>query len=139
MLYASSGIVYYPIQSPYKQNKEIWESYCTESGVYCVIARLFTFFGKGLDDGKAWTQFTKAARESRPLEVWGDCTRSYMHASTMARLMWDALLNKSGIVDIGSTRPQTVKRLAQRISAFTGAKIEYIDKPVAVPYYVPKG
>lgn len=141
LLYCSSGIVYYPIQSPYKQNKEIWESYCVNSGVSHVIARLFTFYGKYLDDGKAYTQFIKAAREGKELEVWGDCTRSYMHGSEMARRMWDLLLTgKSGEVrDIGSTRPQTVLRLAQRISAFTGAPIKYVDKDVPMPYYVPKG
>ena len=144
VLYCSSGIVYYPIQSAYKENKQIWESYCTESVVDVVIARLFTFFGKGLDDGKAYSQFVKAAREGRPLEVWGDCTRSYMHGAELGRRMWDALLKPAlpkgtGIVDIGSTRPQTVLRMAQRISALTGAKIERIDKNVAMPYYVPKG
>jgi nucleoside-diphosphate-sugar epimerase len=141
LLYCSSGIVYYPVESEYKQNKQAWERYCLDGDVNCVIARLFTFYGKYLDDGKAYTQFVKAAREGRPLEVWGDCTRSYMHGSELARRMWDLLLTgESGEVrDIGSTRPQTVKRLAQRISAFTGAPIKYVDKDVVMPYYVPKG
>jgi len=143
MLYASSGIVYSNAQTEYAQNKRIWEWYCIESGVTAVIARLFTFFGKGLDDGKAYTQFIKSAREGKPLEVWGDgsTVRSYMHGSEMARQMWDLLLTgESGeIRDIGSKRPQTIKRLAERISAFTGAKIEYIEKDVPMPYYVPKG
>ena len=141
VLYCSSGIVYYPIQSPYKQNKEIWESYCLDSGVNVSIARLFTFFGEGLDDGKAYTQFMNAAREGKPLQVWGNCTRSYMHGAELGRQMWNLLLSgKSGEVrDIGSTRPQTVLRLAQRISALTGAKIEHLEKNVTMPYYVPKG
>ena len=141
MLYCSSGIVYYPIQSDYKYNKEIWESYCTDIGADCVIARLFTFFGKGLDDGKAYAQFMNAAREGKPLQVWGNCTRSYMHGAELGRQMWDLLLSgKSGEVrDIGSTRPQTVLRMAERISALTGAKIEHIEKNVTMPYYVPKG
>jgi len=113
------------------------------SRVDYVIARLFTFFGDGLDDGKAYSQFVKAAREGRPLQVWGDgsTVRSYMHGSTMARRMWELLLTgESGhAYDVGSTRPQTVLRLAQRISAFTGAPIEFVDRDVPMPYYVPKG
>lgn len=143
VLYASSGIVYTELQTPYAQNKKIWEMGCIVSGVDVIIARLFTFFGDGLDDGKAWTQFTKAAREGRPLEVWGDgsTVRSYMHGSVMARKLWDLLLTgESGkIYDVGSTRPMTTLRLAQRISAFTGAPIEFVNKPVPMPYYVPKG
>ena len=141
MLYCSSGIVYTTQQTEYAQNKRLWEWYCIESGVNVSIARLFTFFGKGLDDGKAYSQFVKAAREGRPLEVWGDCTRSYMHGSVMARRMWDILLtgNAGKIYDVGSTRPQTVLRLAQRISAFTGATVIQIDKDIPVKYYVPKG
>jgi len=143
MLYASSGIIYTSLETQYAHDKRLWEWHCKSSGVNVVIARLFTFFGDGLDDGKAWTQFTKAAREGRPLQVWGNgsTVRSYMHGSTMARRMWELLLHgESGhAYDVGSTRPQTVLQLAQRISAFTGAPIEFVDKDVPMPYYVPKG
>ena len=141
VLYCSSGIVYCDVDTEYRQTKLDGERKMMDSHVNYSIARLFTFFGKGLDDGKAYSQFMNAAREGKPLEVWGDCTRSYMHGAELGRQMWDILLNGENrkTYDVGSTRPQTVLRMAQRISAFTGAKIEHIDKEVPMPYYVPKG
>ncbi len=142
LLYCSSGIVYYPTcNTEYRRQKFNGEKYCLDSLENVVIARLFTFFGRGLDDNKAITQFFKSANSGQPLQVWGDgsTVRSYMHGAEMGRIMWDILLTgESGqAYDVGSTRPVTIKRLAERISAFTGAPIEYINRKVPMPVYLP--
>ena len=67
LLYCSSGIVYHPENDiEYRQNKIRWEHECLDSGLDVVIARLFTFFGDKLDNGKAWAQFNKAAKANQP-------------------------------------------------------------------------
>jgi nucleoside-diphosphate-sugar epimerase len=111
------------------------------SGLDAVIARLFTFFGDKLDDGKAFTQFFQSARAGEPLKVYGDGStiRSYMHGRDLGRVMWEILFNGDSMqaYDVGSDRPTTIKRLAERVSVFTGAKIEYVQGDNPVPVYLP--
>jgi nucleoside-diphosphate-sugar epimerase len=121
LLYCSSGIVYHDENNTeYRQNKMKWERECLFSYDNVVIARLFTFCGDRLDYGKAIVQFERAAREGKPLHVWGDgsCVRSYMHGEELGRWMWAILLNgKSGeAYDVGSDEPVTMLELAKRYS-----------------------
>ena len=144
LLYCSSGIVYVgDNDTEYRKMKLQGEKMCRDWGIDYVIARLFTFFGDGLDDGKAITQFFKSAREGKPLKVHGDgsCVRSYMHGAEMARQMWRILLEGKSkrAYDVGSTQTITMQRLAGRVQTFTGASIEYIDTFVPVPEYYPRG
>lgn len=142
LLYASSGIVYYPEHpSDYRMDKVIGETVCIHSEIDYVIARLFTFFGNMKQPDKAITQFFECARQGKPLQVWGECTRSYMHGAEMGRQMWKILFEgERGIAyDVGSKTPVSLLRLAKRIQAFTGCEIEQINKQVPVPYYVPEG
>ena len=144
LLYCSSGIVYVDDNdTEYRNMKLNGERMCQYANIDHVIARLFTFFGDGLDDNKAITQFFKSARAGKPLKVYGDgsCVRSYMHGAEMARQMWRILLDGKSkhAYDVGSTQTTTMKRLAERIHAFTGARIEYIDADVPVPEYYPRG
>ena len=142
LLYCSSGIVYHPENDTrYRHEKVQWENVCRASGVDVVIARLFTFFGAGLDANKAIVQFRQAAQERRPLKVWRGVTRSYMHGAELGRQMWRVLFQgESGrAYDIGSKRPVSLERLAKRYQAFTGCEIQYIDGQVPMPYYVPRG
>lgn len=140
LLYCSSGAVY-DMQTEYANNKKRWEVECHVSGVDIVIARLFTFYGDGIDSGKAIHQFFKSAREGKPLQVWGDgsTVRSYMHGAQLGRAMWDVLMHgwNGEAYDIGSMFPTTTLRLAKRISKFTGCGIEFVDKPIDNPYYLP--
>ena len=148
LLYCSSGIVGYPeVNTEYANNKRMWERECLQSGVDVVIARLYTFFGAGLDENKAIENLFKLARLGKPLTVYGQpsyetpaTVRSYMWAGRMGKMMWSILLKgESGkAYSVGSTRPTSIFRLAKRIQAFTGCEIEFVDKPVPVPRYLPK-
>jgi nucleoside-diphosphate-sugar epimerase len=146
LLYCSSGIVYYPEKdTQYRRDKVRWEEECLSSGVDVVIARLFTFFGDGLDDQKAWTQFIKAAQANEPLEIWGDgrTVRSYMSAYDMARWIWAILLyGESGeCYDVGSDIPVTMEELAKDIKHMNGSRSQIVIKnnyTDLIPVYLPK-
>lgn len=142
LLYISSGAAY-DQHTEYADNKRRWEQECLSSGVDCVIARLFTFYGAGLDDGKAITQFVKAAKAGQPIEIWGDgsTVRSYMSGRDMGRLLWAILLRgQSGeVYDVGSTKPVTMLQLAQAVSKrFGPVPIHIQGGKDPAPYYVPQ-
>lgn len=144
LLYCSSGIVYHPEHdTEYRQNKIKWEQECLSSGVDLVIARLFTFYGEKLDEHKAYTQFTKAARQNSAIEIWGDgkTVRSYMHGYDLGRYMWAILLHGTNgeAYDVGSDEPITMLELAQHIKAQYESQSEIVVKngKDPVPYYLP--
>ena len=147
VLYASSGVVYHPenwARKEYLADKLEGEKLCTESGVDVVVARLFTFYGKHLDDKKAITIFNDAAKNNLPLVITGDgsTVRTYMHGSEMADWMWAILAHgKTGeSYDVGSDKPVTMLGLAQDIIKTTASQspIYILNKKDPMPYYIPK-
>lgn len=143
LLYCSSGAVYYG-NNEYAKNKRTWEQECLDSYVDVVIARLFTFYGEGLDEHKAYTQFMKAARQNLPIVITGDgnTIRSYMHGEEMGRWMWAILLRgvSGDAYDVGSDEPITMLELANQIKRETKSQSEIIIKNGTdpMPYYMPK-
>lgn len=140
LLYCSSGIVYHPEHNTeYRKMKVNGEHKCLTSGVDAVIARLFTFFGEGLDGNKAITSMLQAVRDGKPLTVYDGVVRSYMHGRELGRVMWEILFRgRSGqVYDVGSPRPTPMMRLAKRIQSFTGCKIQRVNYEVPIPIYLP--
>lgn len=144
LLYCSSGIVYHrENNTEYRQNKITGEALCYLGGIDTVTARLFTFYGEHLDEHKAYTQFTKAARQNSPIEIWGDgkTVRSYMHGYELGRYMWAILLRGASgeAYDVGSDEPMTMLDLAERIKAKYQSQSEIITKngKDPMPYYMP--
>jgi len=146
VLYASSGIVYHTeIDTEYRYSKLAGEKECLDSGVDVVVARLFAFYGEHLDDGKAYTQFVRAAKAGEPLRIWGDgsCIRSYMYGAELGRWMWVILLRgESGeTYDVGDDTPVTMLELARRVISHYRSKSEIImepDHPILMPFYMPR-
>jgi nucleoside-diphosphate-sugar epimerase len=144
LLYCSSGIVYHPEgDNQYRHDKLAWELDVASSGLNYVIARLFTFSGEGLDDGKAIVQFYKQAIANKPLQIYGDGStiRSYMPGYDLGVMMW-AILERGEskkAYDVGSLQPVTMLDLAKFIIHTTKSKstIEFIDKPNPIPVYLP--
>jgi nucleoside-diphosphate-sugar epimerase len=143
LLYCSSGAAY-DLQTEYAANKRRWENQCLNSGIDVVIARLFTFYGEGLDSGKAISQFEKCAKNNEPIIITGTgkAVRTYLHGYAMARELWAIL--KDGlsreIYDIGSDVEITIGQLALDIVKLYGSSSKIIiqGNPDPVPYYVPK-
>lgn len=147
VLYASSGAVYHPENTARKQyieDKNNFEQECIDSGVDVVIARLFTFCGKKLDNQKAITTFYEMARANLPIVITGDgnTTRSYQHGSEMARWCWAILKHGTSgeAYDVGSDTPITMLELAVQIIAETRSSSEIFlgmgKDPM--PYYMPE-
>ena len=144
LLYCSSGIVYHPEgDSQYRRDKMAYELDVLASGIDFVITRLFTFSGEGLDGDKAISRYYKAAKENKPIQIWGDgsVVRSYMNGYDLGEMMW-AIFERGEngkVYDVGSLEPITMLELAQFIIHTTNSssKIEFIDKPTPVPVYLP--
>jgi nucleoside-diphosphate-sugar epimerase len=144
LLYCSSGIVYHPEwNTEYRQDKMRWERECLESGVNVVIARLFTFFGEGLDDGKAISKFTYAAKNNQPIRVTGGgkTVRSYMHGEELGKWMWAILLHgeKGQAYDVGDDNPINMFDLARTVKSACNSSSDIIvkDDPDPMPRYLP--
>lgn len=143
LLFASSGAVY-ERQTEYAKNKRKWEQECVNSHLNYVIARLFTFYGDGLDDDKAISRFSKAAALGKPIEIWGDgnTVRSYMSGEEMGKWMWAILFHgvKHEAYDVGSDAPITMFQLAQMVNESFGNKSEIVleNRPDDCPYYMPR-
>lgn len=143
LLYCSSGAVY-ERKTEYANNKRRWEQECLSSGVDVVIARPFTFYGRGLDQDKAISRFSHSARKGETIIVWcdGSTVRSYMSGEEMAKWMWAILLRgKTGeAYDVGSDKPVTMLQLAQTINRRYGNRspilLEYQTQEC--PVYLPK-
>jgi nucleoside-diphosphate-sugar epimerase len=143
VLYCSSGAIY-NVKTEYADNKRRWEGECLLSGCDVVIARLFTFCGEGLDDGKAIMEFTRLAKSNQPIIIHGTghAIRTYMHGSKMAQWMWAIWeRGKSGeAYDVGGNIPITMKRLAElTIKKYhSTSEIVVTGQQDNVAVYVPK-
>ena len=142
LLYISSGAAY-DQRTVYAENKRQWERICLKRCADTVIARLFTFYGAGLDDDKAIVQFVKRAKAGQPIEIWGDgsTVRSYMHGAEMARQLWAILLHgQTGeIYDVGSDKPVTMLQLAQAVcKRYGNVPIHILNRQETAPYYMPR-
>ena len=141
VMYCSSGAIY-ERNGEYADNKRRWEVECLNSELNIVIARLFTFFGKKLDDNKAITQFVKCAKAGKPIRIWGDgnTVRSYMYGADMGRILWTILLRGQNgeAYDVGSDKPITMLELARMIVQRYPTEIIVENKPEECTYYMPK-
>ena len=143
VLYCSSGAAY-DLHTDYADAKREGENECLASGVDVVIARLFTFWGEGLDAGKAYSEFERCALANEPLIIAGsgNAVRTYMHGSVMGFIMWRLLeRGLSGeIYDVGSDEKITILELAKKIvlANKSESEISVLGGPDPVSFYVPK-
>jgi dTDP-glucose 4,6-dehydratase len=113
-----------------------------------VIARLFSFWGDGLDDDKAQTIYTKRALKNEDISLRnnGKTIRTYMHGSEMARWLWAILFRgrKGEAYDVGSDTPVTMLELAQQIKRQYNSRSNIVTNglrdpmPVYMPPYTEK-
>ena len=153
ILYTSSGAVYGGVQhrvketdecnpkSLYGGNKLLNENVLQKSYDNFVIARPFTFCGRGMRNYFAITHFVEAAIHNKPLQVFnqGKAVRSYLYAVDLAVWLINLMDKGAGIYNVGSEIPTSIKSLARLVSEQTGAKIEYVkdDFIEPAPYYLP--
>jgi nucleoside-diphosphate-sugar epimerase len=133
VLYISSGAVYEG-QTDYAKHKRAWENQCGDA----IIARLFSFVGPHLNRHVVHG-FIKAAKQGKPLEVWGDgsTVRSYLYGLDLGRWLWRILLEGNGVYDVGSAIPYTILETARIVADIVPAKIVVLGDGSPSSYYVP--
>lgn len=134
LLYASSGAVYHN-SGEYADNKRKWEILCQGH----TIARLFAFVGDHLKNLYAITAFIEAAKQRKPLPVWGNgqSVRSYLYGEDLGRWMWKILLEGNGIYDVGSAIPYTILEAAQVVAEVTKSSIQLVNIDCPHTVYLP--
>jgi nucleoside-diphosphate-sugar epimerase len=153
ILYTSSGAVYGGVQHRVKEtdecnpktlyggNKLVQENALQRDYDNFVIARPFAFCGRGLRNYFAITHFVEAAVHNKPLQVFnnGKAVRSYLYGVDAAIWFLGLMDKGTGIYNVGSEIPTSIKSLARLVSEQTGAKIEYVkdDFVEPAPYYLP--
>jgi dTDP-glucose 4,6-dehydratase len=97
-------------------------------GIRAAILRVFNTYGPAmrLDDGRVVPAFLAAAFASRPLPIQGDGsqTRSYMYVSDLVEGLLHVALDPDldgQVLNIGNPEEVTVRELAERVIAVTGA------------------
>lgn len=153
ILYTSSGAVYGGLEHRVKEtdecnpktlyggNKLVNENVLQKEYDNFVIARPFTFCGRGMQNHFAITNFVESAVHNKPLQVFnqGKAIRSYLYAVDLAVWLINLMDKGTGIYNVGSEIPTSIKHLARLVSEQTGAKIEYVkdDFIEPAPYYLP--
>jgi len=155
ILFTSSGVVYGPLttrakesdptnpKTQYALEKVRSEILLKNSGLDYVIARMFTFAGQGMRDKFAITAFVKAAREGKPINVFGDgkSIRSYLYAADLALWLITLMIDGKGIYNVGSEREISFYELAETVSDMSIPRTPIImTKPDFIEpsrYYVP--
>jgi nucleoside-diphosphate-sugar epimerase len=114
-----------------------------EHKIRVVAARLFTFIGPNIlaKQQYAVSMFIRESMLNKVVNVTGNPStiRSYMHESTMSNWLLNCLMNEKihGIVTIGSSKPVTIRELAEFISYKTKAKIIIGNSEMEPSVYLP--
>ncbi|NQU60504.1 MAG: SDR family oxidoreductase [Rhodospirillales bacterium] len=101
------------------------------------VARIFNTYGPRMhpDDGRVVSNFIVQALKGEPITIYGDGsqTRSFCFVSDLVdgliRLM-DAPDEVTGPVNLGNPNEMTIRELAQKVIALTGAKSKLVEKPL---------
>ena len=125
----------------YDEGKRCAESLCMDyhrrHGMAVKIARLFNTYGPRMhpDDGRVVSNFVVQALGNRPLTVYGEGrqTRSFCYVDDLVdgllRLM-DSAPGFTGPVNLGNPAEISVRELAERVIALTGARSPLVRRPL---------
>ena len=114
-----------------------------EHKIRVVAARLFTFIGPNMlaKQQYAVSMFIRNSMLNKVVNVTGNpnTIRSYMHESTMSNWLANCIMNEKihDIVTIGSSKPVTIRELAEFISYKTKAKIVMGNSEMEPSVYLP--
>lgn len=135
VLFASSGAVYGNLSNydEYAKNKRAWEQECADSGVECVIARLFTFIGPYLKRHGIY-EMIQMAKKGEITVASPESVRSYLYAEDLGGWMWRLLLEGHGIYDVGGSVPYTMLEVARQVADIIPAKVQVLNYEPATRY-----
>ena len=125
------------------EGEKILDRLHNEHKIRVVAARLFTFIGPNMlaKQQYAAPMFIRDSMLNKVINVTGNpnTIRSYMHESTMSNWLANCMINEKiqGVVAIGSSKPVTIRELAEFISSKTKAKIVIGNSEMEPSFYVP--
>ena len=101
------------------------------------VARIFNTYGPRMhpQDGRVVSNFIMQALEGKPITIFGEGeqTRSFCFVSDLVdglMLLMETPDEFTGPVNIGNPVEMTIRELAEKIVAMTGAKSELVFKPL---------
>ncbi|GGD49887.1 NAD-dependent epimerase/dehydratase family protein [Erythrobacter arachoides] len=133
-------------RSCYDEGKRCAETlffdYHRQHGVEIKVARIFNTYGPRMHhaDGRVVSNFIVQALQGDPITIYGDGsqTRSFCYVDDLVegflRLM-DTDASVTGPINLGNPGEFTIKELAEKVIAMTGAKssLEFLDLPADDP------
>ncbi len=128
------------VRSCYDESKRVAEAmvmaFVRKYGTDARIARIFNTYGERmrLDDGRVIPNFVTQCIKGEPVTIYGDGrqTRSICHVSDMVeglcKIMFEG--QKGEVYNVGNPAEYTMIELAEEVKRLTGAKSEFVFKPL---------
>lgn len=133
LVYASSSSIY-SLESPYaatkKMDEDLAESYYKAYGLKTIGLRLFTVYGENGRKDMAVEKFIEAIRNDKPIEIYGDCKRSFTYVGDVVEAITLTLNNPFNklVYDVGCPNSVSVRYLAETIAKHLGKPLNIIQK-----------
>jgi UDP-glucuronate decarboxylase len=101
------------------------------------VVRIFNTYGPNMlpDDGRVVSNFIVQALKGEPITLYGDGqqTRSFCYVSDLVDGMMRMMAGPdtlTGPVNLGNPREMTIRELAEKVIAMTGARSELVFRPL---------
>lgn len=125
--------------SPYGATKLAAEQLCDlygrTAGLPWVALRYFTVYGPGQRSDMAFTRWLRAARDSTPIQLYGDGeqVRDFTFVCDAVRATVQAALSPAGgvPVNVGGGRPVSIRQALSLIEQVTGRSLQIDPQPAA--------
>jgi len=122
--------------SLYGATKSASEALCnsynyTFEGFNNVCLRFSNVYGKYSHNDSVIPNFLKAAKEGKPLVVYGDGeqTRDYVHVLDICQAIYKSLTAGSGVYEIGTEKEVSINQLIRMIEIMIGKELNVEYKP----------
>ena len=111
--------------------------YHRQFGTNIRVARIFNTYGPRMHpgDGRVVSNFIVQALKGEPITIYGDGsqTRSFCYVSDLVDglvALMEAPDDVTGPMNLGNPNEMTIRELAEKIIALTGAKSELVERPL---------
>ena len=129
------------IRSCYDEGKRCAETlffdYHRQHGIDIKVARIFNTYGPRMHaaDGRVVSNFIVQALQGEPITIYGEGnqTRSFCYVSDLIEGFLRFMDTPSGVtgpINIGNPNEFTIREMAEKVIALTGATSELVQKPL---------
>jgi UDP-glucuronate decarboxylase len=128
-------------RSCYDEGKRCAETlffdYHRQHGLEIKVARIFNTYGPRMHpgDGRVVSNFIVQALQGKPITIYGDGeqTRSFCYVDDLVgglMALMDSPAEVTGPINIGNPGEFTIRQLAEKVIAMTGARSELVQQPL---------